>query len=40
MLREMIKIMHEKMLKVINLHWFHKYASEKNNSVNVNSNES
>ena len=30
--------MHEAMLKVINLHWFHNDASERNDSLNGNSN--
>ena len=31
--------MHEKMLKTINLYWFHNDAAERNNSLNDNSNE-
>ena len=36
---EIIKILHEKMLKAITLYWFHNDASEKNNSLNDRSNE-
>ena len=38
-LQEIINILHEKMLKAINLHWFDKNTSEKNNSLNDRSNE-
>ena len=38
-LQEIIKIMPEKMLKAINLYWFHNDASEKNNSLDDPSNE-
>ena len=31
--------MHGKMLKAINLYWFHNDASERNNSLNGHSNE-
>ena len=31
--------MHEKLLKSINLYWFHNDASERNNSLNGYSNE-
>ena len=31
--------MHEKMLKAINLYWFHNDASERKNSLNGHSNE-
>ena len=31
--------MHKKMLKAINLHWFHNDASERNDSLNGHSNE-
>ena len=37
-LQEIIKILQEKMLKAINLYWFHNDASEKNNSLNDRSN--
>ena len=36
---EIIKILHEKMLKAITLYWFHNDASEKNNSLKDRSNE-
>ena len=32
-------MLHGKMLKAINLHWFHKDTSEKNNSLKDLSNE-
>ena len=32
-LQEIIKILHEKILKAINLYWFHNDASEKNNPL-------
>ena len=38
-LQEIIKILHEKMSKAINLYWFHNDVSEKNNSLNGHSNE-
>ena len=33
------KLLHEKMLKIMNLYWFHNSTSEKNNSINSHSNE-
>ena len=33
-LQEIIKILHNKVLKTINLYWFHIDASEKINSLN------
>ena len=38
-LREIIKILHEKMLNVIYLYWFHTDTSEKNKSLTDHSNE-
>ena len=38
-LYEMIKILHEKMSNGIYLYWFHKDTLEKNNSLNIHSNE-
>ena len=38
-LQEIIKILHEKMLKSKNLYWFHSCASEGNNTLNGHSNE-
>ena len=38
-LQELDNILHEEMLKTINLCWFHSDASEKNNSLNDRSNE-
>ena len=38
-LKEIRKILHEKMLKVINLYWFHNDVSEKTNSLNGHPNE-
>ena len=38
-LQEIIEILHEKMLKAINLQWFHNDVSEKNNPLNYLSNE-
>ena len=38
-LQEIIKILHKKMLKAINLYWFHNAESEKNNSLNNRPNE-
>ena len=38
-LKEIRKILHEKMLKVINLYWFHNDVSEKINSLNGHPNE-
>ena len=40
MLQEIIKILHKKKLKAINLYWFYNDASEENNSLNCNFNES
>ena len=39
-LQQIIKVLHEKILKVINLYWFLNDASEKHNSLNGHSNES
>ena len=36
-LQEIINILHEKMLQTINLCWFHKDASKKNNSLDDHS---
>ena len=38
-LQEMIKILHEKTLNAIYLHWFHNDTSEENNTLNGHSNE-
>ena len=38
-LQEIIKILHEKMSKAINLYWFHNDVSEENNSLTGHSNE-
>ena len=38
-LQQIIKIMHEKMSKAINLYWSHNYASKRNNSLNGHSSE-
>ena len=37
--QEIIKILHEKMSKAINLYWFHNDVSEENNSLTGHSNE-
>ena len=37
-LQKIMKILHEKILKVINLYWFHNDAREKNNLLNGHSN--
>ena len=39
-LKEIVQILLEKMLKTINLYWFHNDSSEKKNSLNGHSNES
>ena len=39
-LQEIIKFLHEKMLKTTNLYSFHNNTSENNNSINDHSNES
>ena len=36
-LQEIIKILHEKMSKTINLYWFHNDEPETNNSLDVHS---
>ena len=38
-LQEIIKVLHEKMLKTIDFYWFHSDASKKKNSLNGHSNE-
>ena len=38
-LKSIIKILQEKMLKAINLYWFHNDVSEKIKSLNANSSE-
>ena len=37
--QEINKVVHEKMLRVINLYWFHNDTLETNNSLNGHSNE-
>ena len=38
-LQEIIKILHDKILKAMNLYWFYNDASDENNSLNDHYNE-